>query len=253
MQSQQNFKMRKAITIGYDVDGNESVLFGSAVPIEQQKRLVQTRDFPEGVVRAEVWSGAPGVVYDAARIARHEAASKRANEKKDQRNAMISERIRAASAAAKAALAGLVACFVMFAFAPEAQAQDPRYGSATLSGVGTAMPASAVSNFTAVTIDVRKFKDVGLQASLNLGTADPGASNVIFTLVRSVDTTAGTTGAGATVHSWTIAPNGTNTVTVSTNFAVGAAGWLQLRTINNNSTAAVANLSIKYSNKMNAE
>lgn len=122
-------------------------------------------------------------------------------------------------------------------------AQAQQYATGTLV-TNLDLVAATTSNTTA-TVACTKYEEVGLDISFNAMAA--GASNVVFTLARSVD------GSNYDVESnisITLAQNGTSTVRYLTNIYMGSLGYLKLKSFASpTSLVACTNVCVRYSLK----
>lgn len=107
----------------------------------------------------------------------------------------------------------------------------------------------ATSNgIPAVVIDCTRVKDVALQVKFTF--ANTTTSNVVYTVCKSID---GANWETTPCFTWTIAGNGTTSVTSTTNLTVGGLGYLKLTSIQNtHASIVVTNNQVAYSIKRNA-
>lgn len=144
----------------------------------------------------------------------------------------------------------LVASLIALAFAaisPPVRAQQfLSYGTQTLLSGGTVNVAAATTNSYAYNLDCKHQDSVGVLLSFtSVGT---NSSAIVFRLKPSLD--AVTSDNQGTSYDITVAANGTNTVTVCTNIAVGGIGFLMLTAVENpNASKALTNVTFSYSIK----
>jgi len=129
--------------------------------------------------------------------------------------------------------------------APDVQAQN--YGPVTILSCGTNKVAAATTNSYTRAFEMKTASQLSLSASFVCG--DTNLSTSVFTFSQSLDNSTWST---VNDVSFSIACNGTNTVTVNTNYTVGAVGYWRLKSVSNpntNTTSFITNLTVKASFK----
>ncbi len=122
-----------------------------------------------------------------------------------------------------------------------AQAQVQNFDLRAIA-LTNAIPATTTNAVTATVIDASKDEDVALQISYKL--SGTGTSTVVFTLAGSLDNST-----YATVGTVSLAANGTNTVALVTNYAVGPIPYLKLTQVANPNANGITSLSVKAGTK----
>lgn len=135
--------------------------------------------------------------------------------------------------------AGLLAVVAVVGLFIAAPAEAQTYGvNAIVPGGTNNVGNTNTSTYNAV-IDCTQRANVALEFKFSL--TSTGTSNVIFTLVDSLD---GVTASTTQPRTITVAANGTNVVDVITNVTVNAIGSLILTTVQNTNSVPVTNLTV---------
>lgn len=125
------------------------------------------------------------------------------------------------------------------------------YGKITPTLGLTGVAAATSSNLT-VNIDCTKQQNVAVSTSFKLDGAGTDSTNVVLTFTKSLDGSTFPTRT-ADEFTWTVALNGATTVYATTNFNVGAIGYLRLKKIEClESGANLTNVTFSYAVKTKA-
>lgn len=133
-------------------------------------------------------------------------------------------------------LAGVFA--LLFAVPVKAQSQYTVTDLAVTNNL-----AAAATNALGYLIPATKFTDVGLLIRMNAMSSSTDTSTIV--LQKSLE---GTTNFSP-FASFTFTLNGTTPILYTTNFTLGAVGYLKVSSISNTGSVALTNMFIKYSVK----
>lgn len=125
------------------------------------------------------------------------------------------------------------------------------YGKITPTLGLTGVAAATSSNLT-VNIDCKKQQNVAVNLAFQLDGDGADSTNAVLTFTKSLDGTVFPTRT-EDEFTWTVALNGTNMVYATTNFNVGALGYIRLKKIENlDSTGNMTNVVFSYAIKTKA-